>query len=55
MRDNEIISLFEMRDEHAIEVLSDKYHPYCYKIAWNLLANREDSEECLNDTWFSVW
>lgn len=29
MRDNEIISLFEMRDEHAIEVLSDKYHPYC--------------------------
>lgn len=52
MRDNEIISLFEMRDEHAIEVLSDKYHPYCYKIAWNLLANREDSEECLNDTWF---
>ena len=31
MRDNEIISLFEMRDEHAIEVLSDKYHPYCYK------------------------
>ena len=31
------------------------YHPYCYKIAWNLLANREDAEECLNDTWFSVW
>ena len=55
MRDNEIISLFEVRDEHAIEVLSDKYHPYCYKIAWNLLINKEDSEECLNDTWFSVW
>ena len=34
MQDNEIISLFEIRDEHAIEALSDKYHPYCYKIAW---------------------
>ena len=55
MKDNEIISLFELRDEHAIEALSDKYHPYCYKIAWNLLTNKEDSEECLNDTWFSVW
>ena len=49
MKDNEIISLFELRDEHAIEALSDKYHPYCYKIAWNLLTNKEDSEECLND------
>ena len=48
MKDNEIISLFELRDEHAIEALSDKYHPYCYKIAWNLLTNKEDSEECLN-------
>ena len=47
MKDNEIISLFELRDEHAIEALSDKYHPYCYKIAWNLLTNKEDSEECL--------
>ena len=55
MQDNEIISLFEVRDENAIEALSDKYHPYCYKIAWNLLTNKEDSEECLNDTWFSVW
>ena len=55
MKDNEIISLFELRDEHAIKALSDKYHSYCYKIAWNLLTNKEDSEECLNDTWFSVW
>ena len=44
MKDNEIISLFEVRDEHAIEALSGKYHPYCYKIAWNLLTNKEDSE-----------
>lgn len=55
MNDDEIISLFLKRDENGIIELSTKYHPYCYKIAWNLLANREDAEECLNDTWFSVW
>ena len=55
MKDNEIIDLFLARDEKAIEAVSAKYHPYCYKIAWNLLANKEDAEECLNDTWFSVW
>ena len=55
MNDDEIINLFLKRDENGIIELSTKYHPYCYKIAWNLLANREDAEECLNDTWFSVW
>ena len=55
MNDDEIINLFLKRDESGIIELSTKYHPYCYKIAWNLLANREDAEECLNDTWFSVW
>lgn len=54
MNDDEIINLFLKRDENGIIELSTKYHPYCYKIAWNLLANREDAEECLNDTWFSV-
>lgn len=55
MNDDEIINLFLKRDENGIIELSTKYHPYCYKIAWNLLANREDAEECLNDTWFAVY
>ena len=55
MKDEEIIDLLFAREEHAIKELSAKYHSYCYKIAWNLLANKEDTEECLNDTWFSVW
>ena len=46
MNDDEIINLFLKRDENGIIELSTKYHPYCYKIAWNLLANREDAEEC---------
>lgn len=55
MKDSEIIDLFWKRDESAIQELSEKYHGYCYKIAWNLLENREDAQECLNDTWFAAW
>lgn len=55
MEDTEIINLFWERNEAAVKELSGKYSGYCYKIAWNLLKNHEDSEECLNDTWFAVW
>ena len=55
MEDTEIIELFWERDETAIRELSGKYTGYCYRIAWNLLQNNEDAEECLNDTWFAVW
>ncbi len=55
MEDTEIIDLFWKRDENAIQELSNKYFGYCYKIAWNLLENYEDVEECLNDTWFAAW
>lgn len=55
MEDREIIDLFWQRSERAILELSSKYSGYCYKIAWNLLENREDVEECLNDTWFAAW
>lgn len=55
MNDQQIIELFFERNETAIAELERKYQPYCYTIAWNILKNREDSEECVNDTWFSVW
>lgn len=55
MEDIQIIEMFFRREETAIRELSAKYQPYCYKIAWNILNNKEDSEECVNDTWFSVW
>jgi RNA polymerase sigma factor, sigma-70 family len=55
VEDTEIIDLFWKRDETAIQELSSKYSGYCYKIAWNLLENHEDTQECLNDTWFAAW
>lgn len=55
MEDKEIVALFFERREQAIEEVSKKYHPFCFGIAWNLLHSREDSEECVNDTWFAAW
>lgn len=55
VEDTAIIELFWKRDETAIQELKSKYTGYCYKIAWNLLENHEDTEECLNDTWLAAW
>jgi len=32
-----------------------KYGKYCYAIAFSILQNNEDSEECVNDTYVSAW
>ncbi|MCD7954621.1 MAG: sigma-70 family RNA polymerase sigma factor [Lachnospiraceae bacterium] len=55
MEDAQIIRMYEQRDEDAVLETSIKYQNYCYKIAWNILMNHEDSEECVNDTWLTVW
>ena len=55
MEDTQIVQLFLDRKEAAIEELDRKYNRYCFQIAWNILNSREDSEECVNDTWFRTW
>lgn len=55
MEDQEIIALYFARSERAIEETSIKYEGYCYRIAYNILYNKEDSDECLNDTWLNAW
>lgn len=55
MTDEKIIQLFFQRNEVAIDETNKKYGPYCFQIANNILNNREDSEECLNDTWIKAW
>ncbi len=55
MNDNEMIDLFFARDPQAIQAAKDTYSGYCAYIAGNLLQNRMDQEECLNDTWLRAW
>lgn len=47
MEDSGIIALFFSRSESAIQEVHEKYGHFCYKIAWNILENREDSEESM--------
>lgn len=55
MDDLQIIELYFARDEKAIEETDTKYGRLCFNIANNILSNGHDSEECVNDTYLSVW
>ena len=55
MEDREIIAKFEKRDEDVLRACASQYGAYLRKIAMNILRNREDTEEVLNDTWFQAW
>ena len=55
MDDKQILDLYWERSEAAISETSKKYGKYCRYIAFNILHNDEDSEECVNDTYFAVW
>ncbi|MBR4290403.1 MAG: sigma-70 family RNA polymerase sigma factor [Oscillospiraceae bacterium] len=55
MDEKEIIDLYWLRSERAIEETAHKYGRFCYSIAYNILFNQEDSEECVNDTYLHAW
>lgn len=55
MRDQEITELFWERKEQAVIESNIRYGAYCRRISHNILANKEDVEECMNDTWYQAW
>lgn len=55
MEDRSIIDLYWARQEQAIVETERKYGSYCRTIAENILKNRQDAEECVNDTWLRAW
>ena len=55
MDDRQIIELYNERSETAISETADKYGKYCYYIAYHILYNEQDSEECVNDTYLKTW
>lgn len=55
MEDNKIIELYFDRSEQAIRETDAKYGGYCFSIAYNILTNREDAEECVSDTYWDAW
>lgn len=55
MEDKQIVALYFERSETAISETAYKYGNYCRYIAYNILHNHEDSEECVNDTYLKAW
>ena len=55
MTDQELVNLYWQRAESAIPETEAVYGSYCHTIAYNLLRNREDAEESVNDTWLAAW
>lgn len=55
MDDLRIVELYFARKEEAIQETDAKYGKLCFKIAYNILNNREDSQECVNDTYMGAW
>lgn len=55
MDDLRIINLYFERNEQAIKETDIKYGKLCLGIANNILSSDEDAEECVNDTYLSVW
>lgn len=55
MEDQEIIKLYWDRDEQALRSTAEKYGTYCVSIALNILENKEDADECVNDAYWHTW
>lgn len=55
MEDRKIVQLLFARAENAISELSIRFDRQLYRIAYNILENQLDAQECTNDTYFALW
>ena len=55
INDEQIVELYWQRDEQAIKQTDIKYKTFLLSIAYNIVHDTCDSEECLNDTYIGAW
>ena len=55
MEDEKIVELYLLRNEEALGASKVKYGRMLLGLSQALLWNREDSEECENDTYLAAW
>ena len=53
--DQRLVAMFENRNEQAIAETEHTYGGFCYSIAYRILQNEQDAEECVNDTMLRIW
>lgn len=54
-KDDEIIQLYWKRDPKAIEETQTHYGEKLGRLSFGILENREDAQECVNDTYLRTW
>ena len=56
LRDKKIVKLIVKKEEEGLKALTEKYEKLLTYIATGILGNnREDVEECVNDTYLKAW
>lgn len=55
MEDEKILTLFFARDEDAVRYTQQAYGLRLLALADNILRNRQDAEESVNDTYMKAW
>ena len=54
LSEKEILALCQARQQQALTAMAEKYGSYCYTVAYNILADHHDAEECVNDAYLAV-
>jgi RNA polymerase sigma-70 factor (ECF subfamily) len=55
LNDQSIIDLYFARDEEAIRETERAHGAFCMGVSMSILNNRQDAEECVNDTYLRAW
>ncbi len=55
MEDTKIVELYWARDQRAIDETAAKYGRFLNHLSMNVLQDREDADECVNDTYLAAW
>ena len=55
LSDEQIMDLYFERNERAIQETDKKYCEYLHTVAYGILYNEQDTEECLQDTYLKTW
>ena len=53
--DEKIIEMFFERSEQGLRELDNKYGKICHNLSYNIVGNRQDAEECVNDAYLGAW
>ena len=53
--DEQIIEMYWQREEKAIQETDIKYGKFLFRVAYNILQDELDCEECQNDTYLGIW